>query len=78
MSESKPEARKIVAKFACTQVTKFASGEEVTLMPVGGTPENKSWATATPGGCLRLNISNPAACDSIVPGREYILTVQEA
>lgn len=39
----------------------------------GDTPENKTWAAATPNGRVEMNIDNPAAYDAFELGKEYFL-----
>jgi hypothetical protein len=50
------------AKFRCQSVQKFEGSERAECYPVyGNGEENKSYATATPGGKLELGITNPDA-----------------
>jgi hypothetical protein len=39
---------------------------------------NFAWSQATPSGYVELNVTNQAAFDSVEPGREYLLTFEEA
>jgi hypothetical protein len=36
--------------------------------------ENFEWSKATPAGTIQLSITNPAAYDQFVQGKEYLLT----
>lgn len=54
--------------------------ESVRLSPVcGGTnsPEDNSFAKATPGGKLELNVDNPAVKGFFKPGRKYYVDIHE-
>ena len=44
----------------------------VTLAPVQG-DENKSWSQRTPGGSIKLHITNPAAIAAFEVGKDYFV-----
>lgn len=60
-------------------IRKWGPGEkdsttEVVLNPVYGTGvENKSWSQATPGGEIKLLITNPTAIERLKIGQTFIL-----
>lgn len=71
----------ITAKFRCNYIKKAAypgsslSLEEINLGAVYG-PKNEPWSTATPSGHLTMSITNPGAMGRIVPGENYLITIQ--
>lgn len=68
----------IRAKFKVQSVTTFEGGHEsVDLYAVHG-KGNEGWAKATPGGNLKLNISNPDAIGKLKIGQCYYLDFSEA
>jgi len=71
----------IRAKFRCTSVVKYPTGdgETVRLGAVhgGASDANKSWSKFTPSGDLRLHITNPEAEGKFVPGNYYFLDFTE-
>ena len=63
------------AKFYCDLIEEVGHGVEVSLSAVtdDGTPENKSFNTATPSGDLKMWIDNPDAVDFFEVGKTYYL-----
>lgn len=41
------------------------------------TPENKSWSKWTPAGLITMSITNPAAYEQFVVGKQYRLTFEQ-
>ncbi len=84
----------VIAKFRCTDVGLFeayqgtdedgktkpmAIGARVKLMAVTDQEEtNAAWAAATPSGELTMQIDNPVAAAQFLPGKEYLLRIEEA
>lgn len=65
------------AKFRCVETKKSDHGygsrqNTVVLRPVSG-PGNESWAAATPGGEISMNINNPEALDQFKLGAIYFV-----
>jgi hypothetical protein len=70
----------IRAKFLCASLTKdMAGNESVELYAANGKngSTNAHWAKMTPGGNLRLTISNPDAQGRLTPGKYYFLDIAE-
>ena len=67
----------VQAKFKCTSVTDYGADKAVTLSAVTSGPGNESWAKYTPGGEVKLTITNPAAYEQFRPGVEYLLSFEE-
>lgn len=66
------------AKFKCNTVATHAGGKkDVHMSPVSdGSPENKSFWAASPGGDFKLTWVN--ADVDFTPGKEYFLDISEA
>ena len=63
------------AKFRCDGKT----DDSVTLHPVtGGSPENDSYFSATPGGEIRLQVLNERAVAAFEVGKEYYVDFSPA
>lgn len=71
------------AKFRCVEKTSRTSSsgygdpkpvdtEEVKFQAVMG-DENKEWSKWTPSGSLSMSITNPAALEQFVVGKDYFL-----
>ncbi|HXP51161.1 MAG TPA: hypothetical protein VN922_14480 [Bacteroidia bacterium] len=72
----KPEI--LTAKFKLVTVTKHEGAEEPKLQPVyGDSEENKQWSAFTPGGDLRLYISNPQCFDFFDHDHEYYMELKK-
>ncbi len=68
----------IIAKMHCEAVVKDENphwpNEQVRLRAVySDSPENKTFAAATPSATVELNISNPEAFGAFEEGREYYI-----
>lgn len=71
----------IRAKLKCLSAHRFESSEAVELTAVySPDPEspNYSWSQATPSGSVKLTITNPDAFGALEPGREYLVSFEEA
>ena len=67
----------VKAKFECFNIEEFDESKTVYLQAViGGSDENKEWSKWTPSGNISMNISNPAAYDKFVVGKEYYVTFE--
>ena len=53
------------------------SGESIEMNAVGCEGENKTWATATPSGQLKMWVANPECFGFFVPGKAYKITIEE-
>lgn len=68
----------LTAKFKLVTVTKHEGAEEPKLQPVhGDSEENKQWSKWTPGGDLRLYISNPECFDFFDHDHEYYMELKK-
>ena len=52
----------VVCKFRCNEVAQQEQGQRVTL----------------PSGELKFFVTNPAVFDAFKPGKEYLITLEEA
>lgn len=72
----------VKAKFRCLKVEAQTVGyENVSFEPRyedGDDAVNKSWSEATPSGQLEMCITNPALMGHFKPGRQYMVTIEEA
>lgn len=69
---------KLTAKFKLVTVTKHEGAEEPELKPVvGDSEENKQWSMWTPGGDLRLYISNPGCFGFFDHDSEYYMELKK-
>ncbi len=69
-------SKNLKAKFVCHSVKNVIGGQFVEAHPVtGGSEENKTYATASPGGKLELYINNPEAFDAFKPGGKFTLDI---
>lgn len=75
----------VVAKMICDGIEDAspdaAQWRRVRLRPVyasGPDDPNASWSRHTPSGSVDLMITNPAAFQQFVSGREYLVTFEEA
>jgi hypothetical protein len=64
-------------KMVCRYQSSEVGSEEHLLGAVTGA-ENEPWSSSTPHGQLSFTIGNPGAFGHIQPGREYIVTIEEA
>lgn len=75
-------SEKVVAKFRCLSVEAPTTGyETVKFEPRyedGDDAVNKSWSEATPCGTLEMTITNPQLMNHFKPGRQYLMTLEEA
>lgn len=75
---------KVIAKFECKtvkthEVAQDELGYEIELEPVtSGSEENEEFYKWTPGGKLVLETVNERAGAQFRPGKEYMLTIEEA
>lgn len=69
----------IRAKMTCQGVAHTEWGaDQITLYPVtNGSPEDNSYASATPAGHVELTISNPDAQGFFVTGKTYFVDFKE-
>lgn len=76
----------IRAKFFCNQAARRAEtwnngqlgNERIELSVVqGGTPEDRVFQAASPGGEVKLEIANPDAMGYFQPGKKYYVTFEE-
>lgn len=60
-------------KFKVQSVTKFAwPDKEIKLTAVhSGTPEDNTFAKATPNGTITMLVSNPDAAEQLAIGKEF-------
>lgn len=69
----------IQAKMRCESITNWEEQEDVTFRAVTGTSEeNKFWSKYTPSGTLSLSITNEHIFRHFQPGKEYIISIDEA
>jgi hypothetical protein len=67
------------AKMEVTSVTKWVGQDQVKLNCVyTGTPEDNSFAQATPAGDAQLTVSNPALLGFFQPGQKFYLDFTKA
>jgi len=64
----------------CQSVKKLQfGGEEVEFTAVyGGSPEDNTYAKATPSGSLKLFVDNDAAKGAFEPGKAYYVDITPA
>lgn len=86
MSASNTIVGSVRAKMRCTEVAKRSSAYgvdgkvdsgEVKLSAVMG-PGNEGWTKFTPNGQVTLSITNPAAFELFIPGKNYYVTFDPA
>lgn len=67
----------VKAKMRCWEVAQQEHEiEKVSFYPVcGDTPENNTYAVATPSGAVSLTISNPAVKGWFEVGKEYLFDI---
>jgi hypothetical protein len=66
-------------KFKCDHVMLYESGAAIKLTPVTtGSEENKEFYHYTPGGMMALETINLEAAKQFVPGKEYLIFIDEA
>lgn len=61
--------------------TMYGRSESVKLVAVYGgstNAEDNTFASATPGGSLELNVDNPSAQGFFKPGKKYYIDITEA
>lgn len=82
----------VKAKFTCVKAEAYSydngktvAGKNITMNAVihyeadgSRKDENESWSQATPSGQLNIHISNPAAFEQFVEGKDYYLTFEAA
>jgi len=71
----------VKAKFRCDSILKEETAQTVRFSAVTSNEpgsENAAWSKWTPSGQLMMNITNPAAFNQFVEGKEYFLTLEEA
>ena len=74
--------RKIVCKLHCQSVKASMNesgayaAEEFEMYAVSD-PANKEWSDATPSAQFRATISNKAAWGVVLPGKRYLVTIEE-
>jgi hypothetical protein len=72
----------VIAKMSCESVVDSGEpkySEQVILRAVcGGSDENKSFAKYTPCASVNMQIDNPAAWGSFIPGKEYYVRFNSA
>lgn len=70
---------KIVAKFQCSTVTHDEYSESPSFHAVyTGTPEDNTFAKATPSASCSMRIDNTDAHGFFKPGKKYYATFTEA
>lgn len=71
--------QQIKAKFQCATVTIDQNSESPSLHGVyTGTPEDNTFAKATPAASCEMRIDNPDAFGFFKPGKKYYVTFEEA
>lgn len=73
-------------KFKCFSVQPMQTGTpgepmaQIVMMPDYGdqSGDNKSWSKATPSGNIQLYVTNPAAIEEFVPGKNYYIDFRDA
>jgi hypothetical protein len=70
----------IRGKFTCQQTTNTAWGAEIVKLTAvaSGTPEDNSYAKATPSASIEMQIDNPTAQGFFKPGKSYYGNFTEA
>jgi hypothetical protein len=64
----------IRGKFSCTSVIEGPYGNQVSFWALySNTPEDNSYAQATPSGQITMMVNNPAAKDFFTVGESYYL-----
>ncbi len=70
---------KVRGKFTCTKATKTNYGTEVSFWALySNTPEDNSYASATPFGTVTMTVNNPEAEEFFLPGQAYYLDFTKA
>jgi hypothetical protein len=66
-------------KFSCTKNIETPYGNEVSFWALySNSPEDNSYAAATPSGQISMVVNNPDAKDFFVPGQAYFLDFKKA